>query len=58
MLHKVKLDVEELFMVKKALNFRENTRRQILLINSSFLFMVPKDLSTYKLNYTITKLNQ
>ena len=34
MLHKVKLDVEELFRVKKGLNFTENIRRQILLINS------------------------
>ena len=34
MLHKVKLDVEELLMVKKGLNFTENIRRQILLINS------------------------
>ena len=34
MLHKVKLDVEELFVVEKGLNFTENDRRQILLINS------------------------
>ena len=34
MLHKVKLDVEELLMVKKDLHFTENIRRQILLINS------------------------
>ena len=34
MLDKVKLDVEELFMVKKGLNFTENIRRQIPLINS------------------------
>ena len=34
MLHKVKLDVEDLFMVKKGLTFTENVRRQILLINS------------------------
>ena len=27
MLYKVKLDVEELFMVKKSLNFTENIRR-------------------------------
>ena len=27
MLHKVKLDVEELFMVKKGINFTENIRR-------------------------------
>ena len=58
MLHKVKLYVEELFMVKKSLNFKENTRRQILLINSKFLFIVPKGLNTHKLNHTITKLNQ
>ena len=36
MLHKVILDVQELFTVKKGLNFRENTRRQILLINPKF----------------------
>ena len=36
MLHKVKLDVEELFMVTKGLNFTENIRRQILFIYSSF----------------------
>ena len=41
MLHKVKLDVEELFMVKKGLNFRENTRRQIMLINSKFFVHGP-----------------
>ena len=34
MLHKVNLDVEELFVVEKGLNFTENDRRQILLINS------------------------
>ena len=33
MLHKVKLEIEELFMVKKGLNFTENIRRQILSIN-------------------------
>ena len=35
MLHQVKLDVEELLMVKIGLNFTENIRRQILLINSN-----------------------
>ena len=34
MLRKVRLDVEDLFMVKKDSNFTENIRRQILLINS------------------------
>ena len=34
MLHKVKLDVEELFMVKKGLNFTEILGDIILLINS------------------------
>ena len=33
MLDKVKLDVEELFMVKKGLSFTENIRTQIPLIN-------------------------
>ena len=41
MLHKVKLDVEELFMVKKGLNFEETIRRQILLINSKFFVHGP-----------------
>ena len=41
MLYKVKLDVEELFMIKKGLNFRENTRTQILLINSKFFVHGP-----------------
>ena len=41
MLHKVKLDVEELFMVKKGLNFTENIRRQILLINSKVFVLGP-----------------
>ena len=34
MLYKLKLDVEGLFMVKKGLNFREKTRRQVVSINS------------------------
>ena len=34
MLHKVELDVEDLFMVRKGLTFTEKIRRQILLINS------------------------
>ena len=41
MLHKVKLDVEELFGVKKGLNFTENIRRQILLINSKVFVLGP-----------------
>ena len=41
MLHKVKLDVEDLFMVKKGLNFTENIRRQILLINSKVFVLGP-----------------
>ena len=41
MLHKVKLDVEELFRVKKGLNFTENIRRQILLINSKVFVLGP-----------------
>ena len=35
MLHKVKLDVEELFMVKKGLNFTEILGDIILLITSN-----------------------
>ena len=41
MLHKVKLDAEELFRVKKGLNFTENIRRQILLINSKVFVLGP-----------------
>ena len=41
MLHKVKLDVEELFMVKNGLNFTENIRKQILLINSKVFVHSP-----------------
>ena len=58
MLHKVKLEIEELFMVKKGLNFTENIRREILLINLKVLSIVPKGLNTYKLNHKITKVNQ
>ena len=58
MLHKVKLAVEELFMVKKGLNFTENIRRQTLLKMQKTFSMVPKGSDTYKLNHTITKLNQ
>ena len=41
MLHKVKLDVEDLFMIRKGLNFTENIRRQILLINSKVFVLGP-----------------
>ena len=58
MLHEVKLAVEELFMVNKGLNFTENIRKQILLKIQKPFSMVPKGLDTYKLNHTITKLNQ
>ena len=41
MLHKVKLDVEDLFMIRKGLNFTENIRRQILFINSKVFVLGP-----------------
>ena len=41
MLHKVKLDMEDLFMIRKGLNFTENIRRQILLINSKVFVLGP-----------------
>ena len=58
MLHKVKLAMEELFMVNKGLNFTENIKRQTLLKIQKLFSMVLKGLDTYKLNHTITKLNQ
>ena len=58
MLRKVKLDVEDLFMVKKGLNFTENIKRKILLANSKVFVLGAKGLNTCKLNHTITKLNQ
>ena len=60
MLHKVKLDVADLFIVKKSLNFTGTIRRHNSVNKfEKVLSMVPKRLNTYiKLNHTITKFNQ